>query len=801
MTHRFLARTAGRLWMRIDMLMFLRITLLCLAMVCLAGGLFDVVQGLNIIWVISTAGLGILAGWLLARTSRPAWKAGLLAVVIGAIWLVFAVGRMVIPLQGLLESLFHLADQIVRQLVGFVFRHQTAFMPPDLGPLFKAGNGLALGLMALSTRLTVWVRGTLAGMIIIDPVVSNLVWCSEIWLVSVWAAWFIRRKGAAFLGLLPVTALLAYNYYYVNSTRGIFWLVFLGGCILLLQAVEGYYSARNRWQASRMDRVELEPGLAATVLSISVVLMLTGILSPSLSIQDLSHAVQNLFEVRQNSGLAESLGLEQTPGASGGTGGLYASSFTRRHPIGAGPQLSDDVMFYVSIEDYVPSSEDVPAKSLDQTVSIPFYWRSQTFDYYTGDGWAVLTASQADYRANQPLIDQPLSENYRILQQRVERVGSSDNTVFVSGELLSVDRPYHAIWRNLGDLIGAQTEAAVYHAESRLPYISVSQLRTAGTSYPVTIRNRYLQLPDALPQRVSNLALDLTATQPTPYDQVVAIQSYLLTFPYTLDVPAPPLNRDAVDFFLFDLKKGYCDYYASAMIVMSRAAGIPARLVTGYTRGIYAGGRSQFTVTAANAHSWVEIYFPGYGWVEFEPTASQPAIVRPEGGEMPQVNIPTGREAGEGVSRIFPVEWLHRLVPGLAVTLAGLLILFLFPFESWILLLVPADRAVTIIYHRLYRQGRGFHIKRNAARSPLEFSTVFKTRLGHLTRQKRSGPGVSALLTDLDWLTDLYARLLYSPRPPSPREHRQAVWVWYRLQRRLAWARLHLSSARQKDAR
>jgi transglutaminase-like putative cysteine protease len=783
MTHRILVRTAGRLWMRIDMLMFLRITLLCLALVCLACGLFVVVQGLYFIWVISTAWLGILTGWLLARASRRAWKACLLAVVIGAIWLVFAVGRMVIPLQGLLESLFHLADQILRQLVGFVFRHQTAFMPPNLGPLLEAGNGLTLGLMALSTRLTVWARGTLAGMIIVDPVVMNLVWCSEIWLVSVWASWFIRRKGAAFLGLLPVTALLAYNYYYVNSTHVMIWLVFLGGCILLLQAVEGYYFARNRWQVSRMDRVELEPGLAATVLCISVVLMLTGILSPSLSIQDLSHAVQNLLEVRQNRGLSESLGLEQI-------GGLSAASITSRHPIGAGPQLSDDVMFHASIEGFVASPEGVPGESLGQTVSSPYYWRSQTFDYYTGLGWAALTSSQADYRADQPLIDLPLSENYRILRQRVQRVGTSDNTVFVSGELLSVDQPYHAIWRDLGDLIGAQTEAAAYSAESRLPYISVSQLRTAGTDYPVTIRNHYLQLPNTLPRRVSNLALDLTATQPTPYDQVVAIQSYLHTFPYTLDVPAPPQNRDAVDFFLFDLRKGYCDYFASAMTVMSRAAGIPARLVTGYTRGIFDGGRGQFTVTATNAHSWVEIYFPGYGWVEFEPTASQPAIVGPEGEERPQVNVPTGRETGEGASRIFTVEWLHRLAPGLAVTLAGFLIIFLFPFESWILLLVPTDRAVTIIYHRLYRQGRVFHIKRNAARSPLEFTAVFKTSLGHRTSQKRLGPAIAALLTDLDWLTDLYARLLYSPRPPSSREHRQAVWVWYRLQRRLAWVRL-----------
>ena len=793
MTHRLLVGTAGRLWMRIDMLTILRIILLCLALVSLACGLFAVVQGLLLIWVLSTAGLGILAGWLLANASRPAWKVCLLAVVIGAIWLVFAVGRMVIPLQVLLGSLFHLADQSVHQLVGFLIRHQTVFMPVDPGALFEAGNGFNLGLMALSTRLTAWVRGTMAGIIIIDPVITNLVWCAEIWLGSVWAAWFIRRKGAAFLGMLPVTALLAFNYYYVNSTRGISWLAILGGCILLLQGAEGYHSERNRWQTSRIDRVTLEPDLAAAVLSISVVLMLAGMLTPSLSIRDISRAIQNMLEVHQNSGLAESLGLAQTPGPGGGTGSLTATTITSRHTIGAGSQPSEQVVFYVRIEGYVASPNSVLIGSPGQTISIPFYWRSQTFDYYTGHGWAASTVSQADYPADQPFPDQSVSMNYGILTQRVQRIrraGVLDNTIFVSGELSSVDQPTHAIWRDTGDLVGAQTEAAAYHAESRLPNISVSQLLAAGTDYPAAIRNLYLQLPDSLPQRVSNLALDLTAVQPTPYDQVLALQSYLHTFPYRLDVPAPPPDRDAVDFFLFDLKKGYCDYYASAMVVMSRAAGIPARLVTGYTRGTYDGGNGQFVVTDANAHSWVEVYFPGYGWVEFEPTASQPAIAGQDGGEKPQVNAPTGRTASDGASGIFPVEWLHRLAPGLAVTLAGLLILFLFPFESGILLLVPANRAVTLIYHRLYRHGKGFHIKRNAARSPHEFVAAFKTRLEQLAGQKRSGPAIAALLTDLDWLTDLYTHLLYSPRPPSPREHQKAVWVWYRLQRRLSWVLL-----------
>jgi transglutaminase-like putative cysteine protease len=78
------------------------------------------------------------------------------------------------------------------------------------------------------------------------------------------------------------------------------------------------------------------------------------------------------------------------------------------------------------------------------------------------------------------------------------------------------------------------------------------------------------------------LARDLTATEPTPFDRARAIEAYLRTYPYTLDLPSPKLDRDVVDYFLFDLRQGYCDYYATSMVVLARAAGLPARLAVGY---------------------------------------------------------------------------------------------------------------------------------------------------------------------------------------------------------------------------
>jgi hypothetical protein len=134
---------------------------------------------------------------------------------------------------------------------------------------------------------------------------------------------------------------------------------------------------------------------------------------------------------------------------------------------------------------------------------------------------------------------------------------------------------------------------------------------------------------------VRALAEDITKDYDNPYDKVTALEGYLRTIPYNELISAPPPGRDGVDYFLFDSRQGYCDYYASSLAVMARAVGIPGRLASGYTRGEYHSVSNVYRVRESNAHTWVEIYFPRYGWVEFEPTASQPLITRsePEGSE------------------------------------------------------------------------------------------------------------------------------------------------------------------------
>jgi len=158
---------------------------------------------------------------------------------------------------------------------------------------------------------------------------------------------------------------------------------------------------------------------------------------------------------------------------------------------------------------------------------------------------------------------------------------------------------------------------------------TLAQLLGAGTDYPGWVAERYLQLPDDLPERVAGEAARVIAeaNAATPYEKAKALEAYVRTFPYDLAVQSPPPGRDATDFFLFELKRGYFDYQSTALAVMLRTQGIPAKVTVGYALDPGTGTETTYTVRKDNAYTWVEVFFPGLGWIDFNPTAD-----RPEGG-------------------------------------------------------------------------------------------------------------------------------------------------------------------------
>ena len=177
-----------------------------------------------------------------------------------------------------------------------------------------------------------------------------------------------------------------------------------------------------------------------------------------------------------------------------------------------------------------------------------------------------------------------------------------------------------------------------YRTTGSISQASPSMLRRAGEDYPNWVTDRYLQLPNDFPQTVIAMSRLLTAEEDNAHDKAEAIRRHLITLPYSLDIKLPPPGKDWVEFFLLEERRGYCQNYASAMITMLRSIGIPSRLVVGFAPGIPDENREEWTVQSRHYHAWPEVYFPGYGWFEFEPTpadvqdALQPLGIRPLGG-------------------------------------------------------------------------------------------------------------------------------------------------------------------------
>ena len=215
--------------------------------------------------------------------------------------------------------------------------------------------------------------------------------------------------------------------------------------------------------------------------------------------------------------------------------------------------------------------------------------------------------------------------------------GGNNDHLFSLGQPLTSDQPSSAsVGTDLPDVSSLKpaehlSNGDTYVVTGSVSVASIEQLQQAGTDYPAWVTDTYLDLPRSLPRRVRFKAQEVTRSADTPYDATAAIEQYLRTFPNDYNVPAAPAGQDSVDYFLFDAQRGYFDYHASAMAVMLRSLGIPARIATGYVIEPAArdGDGNVFKLTQRQAFAWPEVYFPGIGWVEFNPTPSQPLINRP----------------------------------------------------------------------------------------------------------------------------------------------------------------------------
>ncbi|MCA1032865.1 transglutaminase domain-containing protein [Bacillus timonensis] len=268
------------------------------------------------------------------------------------------------------------------------------------------------------------------------------------------------------------------------------------------------------------------------------------------------------------------------------------------------------------------------------------YWRVETKDFYTGKGW------EASYK--------PENRSFNLENDLLTWYESKTETEYIEQATLTINKKYyHLIYpvglrvvesepdvfysvdtfsEKISTLRGTSSVALdKYSVSYDFPTFAVEELKLVkggiGLEKNPVFMETYTQLPESLPQRVKDLARSITDDKTTRYEKVLDIERYFTENLYTYDtqnVGIPDEDEDYVDQFLFETKSGYCDNYSTSMIVMVRSLGIPARWVKGYTEGEYIqtidDQRREYEITNNNAHSWVEVYFPEFGWVPFEPT-------------------------------------------------------------------------------------------------------------------------------------------------------------------------------------
>ncbi|MEO5886594.1 MAG: transglutaminase-like domain-containing protein, partial [Anaerolineales bacterium] len=340
------------------------------------------------------------------------------------------------------------------------------------------------------------------------------------------------------------------------------------------------------------------------------------------------------------------------------------------------------------------------------------------------------------------------------------------------------------------DMFAAVSSADSYTAQSYVPILSINQLSSASTEYPEHIHEQYLALPQSVPERVHQLAREIVAAKPNPYDKAKAIENYLRTYPYDLEVSAPPEGQDVADYFLFDLKRGYCDYYATAMVVLARSSGIPARFVSGYSPGSYDAPNARYVVRELNAHSWAEIYFPEIGWVEFEPTASQPEIER-QPDELP-APLPTDEDS---TASALLNQYRFKLTLLWASPILAILFLSLGYFvfiERWLYMRLTPAATIERIYQNLYRLGRPLAGKYRQAETAYEFTD----RLIHKLEETKKRSGFAKLFAstqnDVEKLTNFYYASLFSQHQTERNDASTAFDIWKHLRLRIIIARLNV---------
>jgi transglutaminase-like putative cysteine protease len=472
-----------------------------------------------------------------------------------------------------------------------------------------AGSTFHDKLTHLAILVNNWITQVLAGEAASDPTVFVLFLGASVWCATFVGSFILARNGRIWDAVIFNGACLVINVSVALTNLYPDLIVFTLAVLVLLVRIH-IVNLQERWTKQNIvPSGEMDWRLLRGGLTWTTVLVIMALVTPRVGAAEVLTGAWSTFEGPYHSVEAE---WQRFFAGVSGPSRLRGVSFSDSIRLGQSPNLGDRVIMTV----------DAPSGH---------FWRAVSYDFYTGAGWRTTESDKADK------ITLTTTDREKF-DARFDIIVPHSNILFAANEPQKADVPYQfytgadkTYSTSLHALNRAQA-AGTYTVTSLVSVADKQTLRKVPATYSDYIKSKYLQLPSTLPQRVKNLAHQLLDNIPNTYDKAEVLETYLRSppFSYSPQVKATPPGKDPVDYFLFDLKQDFCEYFASAMVVMLREVGVPARLVEGFTTGTFDTASNAYVVREQDAHAWVEVYFAQYGWIEFEPTPSQPPFVRPD---------------------------------------------------------------------------------------------------------------------------------------------------------------------------
>ncbi len=494
--------------------------------------------------------------------------------------------------------------------------------------------------LELVVRLNNFIYKALYGGTSRDPLPFPVAVGLIFWFIGVLSAYSVFKRGTVWPAVIPAgVGLLINAFYYLGPVRLDLYLAVYVLLALMFVARMNLLDREREWQSARVLystdlRLDfLRAGLAAALAGVLIAWAAPSLAASPQAASTWRQMTGSLSVVRE--------GWMRMFAAIRGYGQAYSDFYGDMLTLSGPARLSAEPIMDVTVSIIASPEEAIEPSAVTGEIQ-RFYWRAATFANYRDGGWQAGEVEYKEFDPNRTRLQQPVYLLRRQVAVAFTMHVPASSRMYVVQQVQWMDRAstLELAFDPSGshDILGVRAQQVVRRGEAYQVVASISvadqqSLNDAGNDYPQWVSDNYLQLPPDITPRTRDLARDIVeaAGAETPYQQAQAITDWLrANIVYDQGIDAPPQDVEPVDYLLFNSRRGYCNYYASAEVILLRVLGIPARMAAGMAQGELDIRTNVYHVLEQNAHAWPEVYFPRYGWIEFEPTVSEAPLLRPE---------------------------------------------------------------------------------------------------------------------------------------------------------------------------